>query len=198
MTRWYTVAEAAAVMGLSQHSVRGRCHRGTLTTCKVPTTTPGKGAAELWMVSADEVDAEARRMALRKAQKAKGLKHCPGCDGWFKPEEMCQGNKAYCDKCGREYLKEYWHRKRHGWSAPADSGGGSLEEMIGRPPAPEDALKYACLDVAYRHRPPVVVGGVRLSKRGTYCGQCEAGTCYFHPDLTPKELLRAWKVSRGI
>ena len=62
--------------------------------------------------------------------------------------------------------------------------GGSVADLIGEPPEPKDALRYACLDVGYSHR-PVPIGS---TKRRSFCRVCEARRCYFHPEMTPAEV----------
>jgi hypothetical protein len=63
---------------------------------------------------------------------------------------------------------------------------GSLADLLGEPPSPKDARKYACLDIGYHHK-AVPIG---MTKRQAFCARCEATYCYFHPELTPKEVKR--------
>ena len=64
-----------------------------------------------------------------------------------------------------------------------------VAELLGQPPEPRDALKYACLSEGYHHRPIPRW----QTKRQAFCAVCDAGHCYFHPELTPKELVKKAK-----
>jgi hypothetical protein len=183
---WLTVAEAAAALNTTPNAIRSRCRRGTLECRKVRSEKPGKGAARLWVVSKTSVHAEAERMAVELRQKAKGLKHCPRCGGWFSPEEMCPSNKGYCDPCGREYFQEYWDKRRRRIAAPATEPEEPKQFTAQR--IEEITSEYACLFGCFQHR-PIPPGSTR---RSTYCSGCKARFCYFHKaeGITPADMHR--------
>lgn len=55
---------------------------------------------------------------------------------------------------------------------------------------PNDSLRYACMDIGFRHRP--LPNG--QSKRDAFCANCGAARCVHHPEMKPREVRRRKKM----
>ena len=51
---------------------------------------------------------------------------------------------------------------------------------------PKNSLKYACMDVGFRHRP--IPRG--QTKRSAFCDKCGAPRCVLYPEMRPVEVRR--------
>lgn len=56
--------------------------------------------------------------------------------------------------------------------------------MTGGWAEPKDSLKYACMDVGFRHRP--IPRG--QTKRSAFCDKCGALRCVLYPEMRPVEV----------
>lgn len=163
--------------GIEERRIKGGCHHGW----------------SIWRRSQVEELAEKRQELARL--RAEGKKRCHACGEWKDRATEFWRGQSLCKPCGRVRNKETWaeqkrKRRKRPWSNLIEERIAEIVELSegnGGRPGPRDALKYACLDVGYAHR-PCLPG----EKRERFCAKCTAERCYHHPKLTPAEV-RKWK-----
>jgi hypothetical protein len=186
-----TTLEASRLLAFRSTSggVIDALRRGAVEEIKGDGAGSGRFGRCLWR--RDQVEALAKEREHVAWLKANGFKFCNGCSDWKDRASQFAPSAHRCRECMRKVNKATWAAQKRQRSRSTLS----VESYVGqgRPAEPQDALKYACMDVGFHHRPLPMCDGRRMSKREAYCQHCTARRCVHYKDVTPKELVTQWK-----
>jgi len=154
----------------------------------------GRNGRCLWR--RDQVESLAKEREHVAWLKAQGFRFCNGCGEWKDRASHFAPSGYRCRECMRKVnkAKAAWATSKRQRSRSTfcntnpERLSGSVESYVGhlRPAEPTDALKYACMDVGFHHRP--IPRGT--TKRKAFCAKCGAERCMWYSRVAPKAVVK--------